>query len=265
MSSLKGIHISANAEELARVAAEQFVRLARDAQRERGLFTVALAGGSTPKTLYALLASEGEPYRAQLDFATIHFFWGDERHVPPDHPDNNYGSATEAMLSKLPVPLENVHRINSEMADAEEAARDYERVLEKFFGLEKGQLPRFDLVLLGMGSDGHTASIFPASDVINEKRRLVAAPWIEKLRSYRITLTPAVLNNAASIIILVSGEEKAKVLNEVLEGEYRPEYLPVQVIHPTDGGLLWLADREAAQLLKKSSGEDNAQTSPVNS
>ena len=259
MANEIGIHISANAEELARFAAEQFVRLASEAQRERGLFTVALAGGSTPKTLYVLLASEQEPYRAQLDFAKIHFFWGDERHVSPDHPDSNYGGATEAMLNKFPVPLANVHRINSEMADAEEAARDYEQVLGRFFGLEKRQLPRFDLVLLGMGSDGHTASIFPGSDVINEKRRLVAAPWIEKLRSYRITLTPAVLNNAASIIILVSGQEKAKVLKEVLEGEYRPEYLPVQIIEPTDGGLLWLADREAAQLLKKSSGEDDAQ------
>jgi len=247
------VHISANSEELARFAAEQFVRLAIEAQRERGLFTVALAGGSTPKTLYVLLASEQESYRAQLDFGMIHFFWGDERHVPPDHPDSNYRMASEAMLSKVPVPLENVHRIKSEMADAEEAARDYEQVLEKFFKLENGQLPRFDLVVLGMGSDGHTASIFPDSDVINEKRRLVVAPWVEKLRSYRITLTPPVLNKAASTIVLVSGAKKAEVLHKVLEGEYRPEFFPAQLISPSEGGLLWLADREAAQLLNKTS------------
>ena len=247
------VHISPNAKDLARFAAEQFVRLAIEAHRERDVFTVALAGGSTPKTLYVLLASEQEPYRAQLDFGMIHFFWGDERHVPPDHADSNYRMASEAMLSKVPVPLENVHRIKSEMADAEEAARDYEQVLEKFFRLEKGQLPRFDLVLLGMGSDGHTASIFPDSDVINEKRRLVVAPWIEKLRSYRITLTPSVLNKAASTLILVSGAEKAKILQKVLEGEYRPECFPVQLISPTEGGLSWLVDREAAQFLKKTS------------
>jgi len=247
------VHISANAEELARFAAEQFVRLAIEAQRERGLFTVALAGGSTPKTLYVLLASEQESYRAQLDFGMIHFFWGDERHVPPDHPDSNYRMASEAMLSKVPIPLENVHRIKSEMADAEEAARDYEQVLEKFFKLENGQLPRFDLVVLGMGSDGHTASIFPDSDVINEKRRLVVAPWVEKLRSYRITLTPPVLNKAASTIVLVSGAKKAEILHKVLEGEYRPEFFPAQLISPSEGGLLWLADREAAQLLNKTS------------
>ena len=247
------VHISANAEELARFAAEQFVRLAIEAQRERGLFTVALAGGSTPKTLYVLLASEQESYRAQLDFGMIHFFWGDERHVPPDHPDSNYRMASEAMLSKVPIPLENVHRIKSEMADAEEAARDYEQVLEKFFKLENGQLPRFDLVVLGMGFDGHTASIFPDSDVINEKRRLVVAPWVEKLRSYRITLTPPVLNKAASTIVLVSGAKKAEILHKVLEGEYRPEFFPAQLISPSEGGLLWLADREAAQLLNKTS------------
>ncbi len=244
------IHMGANAEELARFAAEQFVRLAGEAQRERGLFTVALAGGSTPKALYLLLANEQEPYRAELDFGTIHFFWGDERHVPPDHPDSNYRMASEAMLRKLHVPVENVHRIKSEMADAEEAARDYEQVIEKFFRLDRGQLPRFDLVLLGMGSDGHTASIFPDSDVINEKRRLVVAPWIEKLKSYRITLTALVINKAASIIILVSGSEKAKVLHEVLEGEHRPQCFPVQLIRPIKGNLLWLVDREAARLLK---------------
>jgi len=249
-----GIHISANAEELSRVAAEEFVSLAMKAQREKGLFAVALAGGSTPKRLYELLADEHEPYRAQLCWEKIHFFWGDERHVSRDHPESNYRLASEAMLTRVPVPLKNVHRIKSEMTDASEAAHEYEQTLVEFFRLGKGEQPRFDLVLLGMGSDGHTASIFPNADVINEKGRLVVAPWIEKLKSYRITLTTPVLNNATCVIFMVSGAEKARVLREVLEGDYRPECFPVQLIRPITGNVLWLADREAARLLKESTG-----------
>lgn len=245
------IQISANAKELSRITAEQFVLRAIAAEREKELFTVVLAGGSTPKTLYQLLANENEPYRAQLCWEKIHFFWGDERHVPPDHLDSNYRMAFETMLGKVPVPSNNIHRIKSEIGDADEAAHEYEQALVQFFNLSKGQLPSFDLVLLGMGSDGHTASIFPNSIVINEKERLVVAPWIEKLKSYRITLTPPVLNNAASVVFLVSGAEKANALREVLEGDYRPECFPAQIIRPKTGKTLWLADREAAQLLKQ--------------
>lgn len=245
------IQIAANAQELSRIMAEQFVLQAIAAQREKELFTVVLAGGSTPKTLYELLANETEPHRGQLCWEKIHFFWGDERHVPPDHPDNNYRMAFETMLAKVPVPSKNIHRIKSEIGDADEAAHEYEQTLVQFFKLSKGQLPSFDLVLLGMGSDGHTASIFPNSNVINEKERLVVAPWIEKLKSYRITLTPPVLNNAASVTFLVSGAEKANALREVLEGDYRPECFPAQIIKPKTGKTLWLADREAAQLLKQ--------------
>jgi 6-phosphogluconolactonase len=246
-----GIQVAEDQEELGRFAAAQFVGRAIEAEREKGVFTVALAGGSTPKTLYELLANGNEPYRAQLCWDKIHFFWGDERHVPPDHPDNNYRMVSEAMLTRVPVPLKNIHRIKSEIADAAEAARKYEYTIREFFRLGKGQLPRFDLVLLGMGQDGHTASIFPNSDVINENERLVVASWIEKFKSYRITLTLPVLNNAASVILLVSGAEKARALSEVLEGDYRPESLPVQLVRPTTGNLLWLVDREAARLLKE--------------
>jgi 6-phosphogluconolactonase len=242
-----GIHVSANAQELSRFAAEQFVRLAIEAEREKGLFTVALAGGSTPRNLYALLANDEEPYREQLRWENIHFFWGDERHVPPDHPDSNYRMASEAMLARVPVPVENVHRIKSEAADAGEAADEYEQTLREFFRLAEGQFPRFDLILLGMGPDGHTASIFPNSDVINEKGRLVIAPWIEKFQSYRVTLTPPVLRNSAAVIFLVSGAEKAKVLRQVLEGEYQPERLPAQLLRSTTTNVLWLVDRQAAQ------------------
>lgn len=245
------LQVASNAQELSRLAAEHFVRLAIESQTKKQRFKVVLSGGSTPKALYELLADENQPYRGQLSWEDIHFFWGDERHVPPDHPDSNYRMASEAMLAKLPVPLTNVHRIKSEIADAGKAADKYEQTLREFFTLDKGQFPRFDLILLGMGSDGHTTSIFPKSDVINERTRLVVAPWIEKLKSFRITVTPPVLNNAASIIFLVSGAEKAKTLHEVLEGEYRPQYLPVQLIAPATGEVLWLADREAARLLMR--------------
>jgi 6-phosphogluconolactonase len=251
MTFQAGIRVTINAQELSRFAAEQFVYLAFEAQRAKGLFTVALAGGSTPKTLYELLGDENEPYRSQLCWEKIHFFWGDERHVPTDHPDSNYRMASEAMLSKVPLPARNIHHIKSEVDDAHEVAANYERTLCEFFGLAAGEFPRFDLILLGMGPDGHTASIFPYSDVINEKRRLVAATWIEKFKSYRITLTPPVLNNAAFIIFLVSGATKAKALREVLEGDHYPTRFPAQLIRPTTGNLLWLADCEAARLSPK--------------
>ncbi len=244
-----GIQIATSAQELSRLAAEQFVRLAVEAVRAKKLFTVALAGGSTPRSLYALLANDKEPFRAQLSWERMHFFWGDERHVPPDHPDSNYRMASEAMLARVPISLENVHRIKSEKADAATAADEYEKTLREFFGLAKGELPRFDLILLGMGPDGHTASVFPGSDVIDERNRLVAAPWVEKFKSYRITLTPPVLNNAAIVMFLVSGPEKAKVLQEVLEGEHQPERLPAQLIRPNKGRLLWLVEQEAANFL----------------
>lgn len=244
-----GIRVHANALELSRFAAEQFVGLALEALHRKGLFTVALAGGSTPKTLYRLLVNRSEPFRSQLSWEMIHFFWGDERHVPPSHPDSNYHMASEIIFSKVPVLAKNIHRIRSEVADAGKAADEYERTLLRFFTLTTGQLPRFDLILLGMGSDGHIVSIFPDSDVINEKERLVVAPWIEKLKSYRVTLTPSVLNHAAAVIFLVTGAEKAKALREVLEGEYEPARFPAQIIRPTTGNLLWLADRDAARHL----------------
>jgi len=248
MTFRPGIRVSINAQELSRCAAEQFVYLAVEAQRGKGLFTVALAGGSTPKTLYELLGDENEPYRSQLCWEKIHFFWGDERHVPTDHPDSNYRMASEAMLSKVPLPARNIHRIKSEVDDAHEVAANYEQTLCEFFGLAVGEFPRFDLLLLGMGPDGHIASIFPYSDVINEKRRLVIATRIEKFKSYRITLTPPVLNNAAFVTFLVSGTTKAKALREVLEGDYYPTRFPAQLIRPTTGNLSWLVDCEAAQL-----------------
>lgn len=244
------IRVFANAEELSFAAAEEFLHRAEEAIQARGIFTVALAGGSTPKSLYTLLASDTKPFRGQVPWNKVHFFWGDERHVPPDHPDSNYRMVQERLLSQVPVPPDNVHRILTENPDADEAAQEYEQVLREFFELRSPSLPRFDLVLLGMGPDGHTASLFPGTNVIHEQTRLVAAPWVEKQNTYRVTLTPPVLNNAACIIFLVSGSEKAETLQAVLEGDPESERFPVQIIRPKQGTRLWLVDRAAARLLR---------------
>lgn len=244
------IQILENPEEVSRRAAEEFVRLAGEAVQAKGHFAVALSGGSTPQGLYSLLASETDSFRARVRWDKIHFFWGDERHVPPDHPDSNYRTAHEAMLSRTPIPPENVHRIKAENPDAAKAAEDYEQVLSEFFRLGPGQCPRLDLALLGMGADGHTASLFPGTEASIERRRHVAAPWVEKFNAHRITLTPQALSNAAFIIFLVSGQEKAETLRAVLQGDFRPEHLPAQLISPASGRLLWLVDRAAGRLLK---------------
>jgi 6-phosphogluconolactonase len=242
------IQILSNAEELSGAGAKEFVRRAGESADGKASFAVALSGGSTPKSLYALLASEA--FREQLPWGKVHFFWGDERPVPPEHPDSNYRMAHDSLLSKVPVPPENVHRIRAEIADARKAADAYEQTLREFFQLRGLQTPCFDLVLLGMGSDGHTASIFPGSAAVHEQERLAVAPWVEKLQAYRITLTAPVFNNAACVIFLVSGREKAEALRAVLEGDYQPERFPAQLIRPTHGTLLWLVDRAAASLLQ---------------
>ena len=222
------IRIFENSRELARGAAEHFVALA-----QQDGFTVALSGGSTPKVLYELLADPQEPFRAQVPWSNTHFFWSDERHVPPDHPDSNFRMAQEALLSRVPVAESNVHRVRGENPSAQEAADEYEKTL----------VPRLDLILLGLGTDGHTASIFPGSEVLHETKRLVAAPWVEKLNTYRITMTLPLLNNGASIVFLVSGAEKAQIVKEVLEG---PKKYPAQFVQPTNGELIWMLDKAAA-------------------
>jgi 6-phosphogluconolactonase len=244
------IRILAEPGELQWVAAEEFIRQAGGAVQEKGFFTVALSGGSTPRGLYSLLASEDKAsFRGQLAWDKIHFFWGDERHVPPEHPDSNYRMALESMLSRVPVPPENVHRIKAENPRARIAANEYEETLRTFFGLAREQLPRFDLILLGIGPDGHTASIFPGSDALQETNRLVLAPWVEKVHAYRITLTLPVLNNATCIIFLVSGKEKAEAVQAVLQADPLSKRYPARLVCPTQGRLLWLVDRSAARLL----------------
>lgn len=238
------IEIVSGPGELARAAARLFVTHSVAAVAQRRLFTVALSGGSTPKSLYELLANPNEPFRDQIPWARAHFFWSDERHVPPDHPDSNYRMANEALLSRVPVSPSNVHRVQSENPGAADAAREYEEVLLNFTHQEP---PKLDLILLGLGTDGHTASIFPGSEVLQETTRLVAAPWVEKLNAYRITMTLPLLNNGASILFLVSGAEKAEIVKEVLQG---PQKYPAQAIKPVNGHLLWLLDKEAASKIE---------------
>lgn len=225
--------------DVARAAAEHFVARSIEAVALRGAFFVALSGGSTPRSLYKLLADPNE-FRDRIPWTKAHFFWSDERHVPPHHPDSNYRMAHEVMLSRVPVSTSNVHRVMSENPSAANAATLYEETLLQ---VTKQTLPQLDLILLGLGTDGHTASIFPDSEVLHETKRLVAAPWVEKLNTYRITMTLPLLNNGASVVFLVSGTEKAEIVKEVLKG---PERYPAQAVKPNNGELLWLLDEAAA-------------------
>ena len=236
------IEILKSGDDLARTAAGLFVAKSREAILKKGRFTVALSGGSTPKRLYELLADPTEPFREQIAWEKIHFFWSDERHVPPDHPESNFRMTNEALLSRVPVAEDNVHRVAGENPSASDAAAQYEETLK---AVTSEALPQLDLILLGLGTDGHTASIFPGSEVLQETKRLVAAPWVEKFGSYRITMTLPLLNNGGSVVFLVSGDEKAEIVKEVLEG---PERYPAQAVKPK-GELLWLLDEAAAQKL----------------
>ncbi len=250
MPSSAEIRTLTTPQELFSAAAEEVVRTAKQAVAQRGRFTIALAGGSTPKSLYNLLAANA---RATLPWDQMFFFWGDERHVPPTNPDSNYRMADETMLSKIPVAAGNVFRIAAENPDAAAAAASYEQTLRKFFQLEAGQVPTFDLILLGMGPDGHTASLFPGTAALQEKSRLVVPNWVEKLKASRITLTLPVLNGARCVMFLVSGTDKATVLRAVLEEDVPAEQYPSKLVRPGNGKLIWLVDRAAASSLSAKS------------
>lgn len=223
------------------------MQVANEAVNERGLFSVALSGGSTPQSLYNLLASE--PFSENVDWSRTHIFWGDERCVPPDHPDSNYFKASMALLDQVPLPRENIHRIPAEQKP-EQAAEEYEEVLLKFFSALPSSHERaragFDLVLLGMGDDGHTASLFPGTAAVQEQARWVAAHYVDKLAAWRITLTPALLNRAKNILFMVSGAGKSDTLQRVIYGSYQPDRYPAQVIQPENGDLRWMVDEAAA-------------------
>lgn len=243
------IHIVADAAQMAEEGARFFAERAADAIATRGVFRVALSGGSTPRALYGRLAAPIASASPPVDWPHVHLFFGDERHVPPDHADSNYRMVKEALLSHAPIPDANVHRIRGEAPDAAEAADAYAQEIKTAFHLVPGAWPRFDLVLLGMGPDGHTASLFPDTPVLHERSRIAAAVWVVSMQTWRVTLTPPVLNHARTVLFLVSGSDKAETLHAVLDGPPAPDNLPSQLIVPTEGTTHWLVDTAAAARL----------------
>jgi 6-phosphogluconolactonase len=238
------VRVVPDASALSAVAAEEFARCAQQAISEHGMYSVALSGGNTPRSIYSLLADKDA---RSLEWAKIHIFFGDERHVPPDHPDSNYRMARESLLSRVAIPEENVHRVHAELP-AQEAAELYAKELRSFFSLADGQWPRFDLIMLGIGDEGHTASLFPDSAALSEQSRLVVANWVEKFKTWRITFTFPVLNHAAEVLFLASGAGKAEILRNIFDPSKKSIY-PAQAVRPQNGKLLWIVDRAAAALL----------------
>jgi 6-phosphogluconolactonase len=243
---LPGVRVCANPTAVARAAARQFVDWAWQSIAREGSFIVALSGGSTPRELYRMLATP--EYRAQVDWLRVQLFWGDERAVPPDHPDSNYGMARRELLLKVPIPPQNVHRMEAERPNIGRAAHDYEEVLRQVLDLDERGFPRFHLILLGMGLDGHTASIFPGSRIPVQTSRWVSTPMVTKLGARRMTLTLPVLDAARRVLFLITGAEKADVLQRVIEGGADPPY-PAQLVQPRDGTRHFLLDEAAASKL----------------
>jgi 6-phosphogluconolactonase len=251
------VRVYRDPEELALKAARHFARLADQYVIGCGRFTVALSGGSTPRAMFSVLAAA--PFLETVPWSSICFFWGDERCVPPDHSDSNYRMTSEALLSKIPVPPENVFRIPAERSDPEQAAEEYATTLAAFFLTGPGvnrtgtaplsTVPRFDQVFLGMGPDGHTASLFPHTAALQAGEQIAVANYVEKLKAHRITLTPVTINNARNVTFLAAGKDKAETLRNVLEGDYQPDLYPSQLIRPRNGTLLWMVDEAAAGLL----------------
>jgi 6-phosphogluconolactonase len=242
------IRILSDGAAIAQRAAHEFVQAAASAVREKGAFSVALAGGSTPKALYNLLATDAA-LRSQVPWDKMHLYFGDERHVGPEHPDSNFRMASEAMISKAPLKPEQVTRIKGEYPDTEQAALEYEKALRESFKLKDGEYPRFDLLLAGMGNEGHTLSLFPGTKALHANGRVVMRNWVGKLYTERITLTAPAASNAARIMFMVTGADKALALKAVLEGPYEPEQLPAQSLQPKNGKLLWLVDMAAGGML----------------
>lgn len=243
------VRIEPDIQSLYRRAAEEFTNAARDAVSEKNSFAVALSGGPTPQGLYCLLATE-PAFRDQIPWEKCFFFWSDERMVPPEHADSNFRMANDALLKRVPVKCSQIFRMQGDDDDPTAAAADYGQVLSGFFQLKAGEFPRFDLVLLGMGLDGHTASLFPGTGALRENERMVVANWVEKLSAHRITMTAPVFNNSARVMFLVSGENKAPTLKAVVEGAFAPNRFPAQLIRPHDGSVLWLVDQEAGSQLR---------------
>lgn len=231
---------------LARATAEHFVQLIRDAVAARGVARVAISGGTTPKVVFSLLADPAAPYRDAIPWDRLWLFWVDERCVPPDNPDSNYGAARRLLLDKVPLPADHVLRIEGELGPEEAAAR-YETAIRGHFRLEGAEVPIFDAVQLGMGDDGHTASLFPHTEALHEIGRIAVANHVpQQKQSWRVTLTWPVITSAREVFFLIDGPAKADPLSRVLQGPYDPETLPSQLIQPRSGRLLFLLDKAAA-------------------
>lgn len=240
------IFIARDEAALAKKAAEILMESVRDAIAERGHASWAIGGGSTPKVIFPLLT---EPYyRERIDWKNISLFWGDERCVPPDHADSNYKLAKDLLLSKVPLPASSIHRMAGEMSSPQAAAKAYENKLKTIFKFDR-PFPKFDLIWLGMGADGHTASLFPGTSALEENEKWVVGHHVENLSSNRITLTFPVINNARRVVIITPGENKATVLRDLFHADMPKSRYPVQRVKPVNGDLIWLLDKQAAAKL----------------
>jgi 6-phosphogluconolactonase len=239
---------------LARRAAQYLLEMTSEAVAAGGRARVAISGGSTPKATFQLIADANEPWRAHMPWDNLDLYWVDERCVPPDDNDSNFRMTREAMLDRVPLRPEQVHRIEGEL-EPEAAAARYESELRNSFRLEGAEIPRFDLIALGMGPDGHTASLFPHTQAIHELGRIAVANHVQNKDAWRVTLTWPVINHARSVFFLIAGADKAAVLKEVLMGPHDPERLPSQLIWPASGILTLILDRAAAALLPPTDGE----------
>ncbi|RYC70781.1 6-phosphogluconolactonase [Spirosoma sordidisoli] len=237
--------IKKNPDALAKAAAEFITKQIKEVLKKQDRFTIALSGGSTPKALHELLAKS--PFAEQIPWLQLHVFWGDERYVPIDDEQSNAGMAYDTLLGHVFTPEEQIHVWRTEL-EPEAAAADYDRILHDYFG-DTG--PTFDLVLLGMGDDGHTLSLFPGTEVVHEQTSWTKAYYLKQQTMYRLTLTAPVVNRASCVLFLVAGPKKAAPLKEVLEGEFRPDTYPSQVIKPADGQLIWMVDEKAAASLSQ--------------
>lgn len=241
-----------NADEVSWATAEKIERLLVQAVEKYGRATFALSGGRTPRSLFKLLSDSKHAFRGRIPWDKVHFFWGDERFVPPDHEQSNYRMAKEALFEPLGIAPGNIHRFKTELTSPEEAAEEYQQQLEKFFGTNRDQPPpRFDVMLLGMGPDGHTASLFPGLNLLHSSEHWVKSFWVPQMNSHRLSMLPDLINESRNILLVVTGEEKAEVVALVLTDEPRNHALPVQKIQPTEGSLVWILDEAAAKFVTR--------------
>lgn len=241
------IAIYPDTEKLSQESAQYIVRIAQESITAHRRFTIALSGGSTPKKLYGLLAQE--PYRSQIDWTLVDIFWSDERCVPPTDAESNYLMAQQVLLSKIPIPANQIHRMPADLTDRDAASYAYTLEMQQTIGSDG--VPGFDLIQLGMGPEGHTASLFPHQPSLHEQQRLVMPVTVPKPPPPRLTFTPRLLNAASHILFLVTGAEKQDAVKAVLEGEYQPDEYPAQIVQPAKGEVTWMLDTAAAEKLQR--------------